>query len=289
VVHIGFDYRIRAWDRSNVSDDLVGAVYFRAVFAVCSDASNDRRLCDDYHVCGVPRNANAASEVQTLGGLWIGVFGLVRCEHLFRRGVDSQFFAEMNSPKLKIAARLQLSSEQIEALTPIGKRIRVCWDEANCQAARARSAGNDAVKAALLCGEALLEGKGILGHGKWLPWLERHCADIARSIVTAQHWMRLASANKKGCFYLEEAQSLTDAYRKVGILPELPERVSGDGTAGAREMTIDWLVGKLSGLRNVREAARGAMKSWSQEQRRKLAEELRPLIELYHELIPEAA
>lgn len=184
-----------------------------------------------------------------------------------------------SSSKLR-APGLRLSVEQLEELAPIGKRIRENWDLANCKAALARSSGAEAVKAALLCGDALNEAKGRLRHGEWLAWLERHCGDVARSITTAQNWMRLARVNNQGFGFLEEASSLTVAYRMVGILPALPEREGGEGTL----VTLEQVSGRLAWLRRQADA----VASWSEEQKRKLADELRPLIELYHQLIPEA-
>lgn len=191
--------------------------------------------------------------------------------------------------KLRVDVASQLSGEEIETLGRIGKRIRGCWDEANCLAARARASGNDAVKAALLCGEALLEAKGVLGHGRFGSWLERHCAEVAHSYETAARWMRLATANLSGVTVLE-AGSLTAAYRLVGILPALERSSSGEGDGeagdGGKGMTIDGLVGRLSFFRKVQSAVRSAVVGWTIEERRRLAEELRPLIDLYRELMP---
>jgi hypothetical protein len=175
--------------------------------------------------------------------------------------------------------KLRLSVEQIEELDPIGKRIRLTWDEANCLAARARETGHQAVAAALLCGQALLEAKRKLQHGQWLPWLNKHCADVGRSIDTAQNWMRLAKANTEGIRFLE-ANSLTAAYRMVGILPEL-ETV---GQPQQKELTVDALAKRLQWIRTASET----VKSWSAEQKQAAVEQLRPLVALYHQLIPEA-
>jgi hypothetical protein len=47
----------------------------------------------------------------------------------------------------------------------------------------------DSVRHAIAAGELLIEAKGQLGHGRWLPWLRDHCAISER---TAQLYMRVA-------------------------------------------------------------------------------------------------
>lgn len=189
----------------------------------------------------------------------------------------------------KRAPGLRLSVEQIEALAPIGKRIREHWETAIAKAALSRANGDGAVKEALLCGKALLEAKAGLEHGHWLPWLERHCAEVFKGILTAQRWMRLAAANTSGVTFLEEAHSMTAAYRMVGILPALDVvrmegAVDGECVVVARAPTWEGFAGRLGWLRE----AAGAARAWPIEERRRLVEELRPLVALYRELEEEA-
>src|SRR6516165_401568 len=47
----------------------------------------------------------------------------------------------------------------------------------------------DSVRHAIAAGELLIEAKGQLGHGRWLPWLRDHCAISER---TAQLYVRVA-------------------------------------------------------------------------------------------------
>ena len=52
------------------------------------------------------------------------------------------------------------------------------------------SALRDSVRHAIAAGELLIEAKGQLGHGRWLPWLRDHCTISER---TAQLYMRVAN------------------------------------------------------------------------------------------------
>src|SRR6516165_7434290 len=42
---------------------------------------------------------------------------------------------------------------------------------------------------AITAGHLLIKGKGLVGHGEWLPWLESHCSLSER---LAQKYMRVA-------------------------------------------------------------------------------------------------
>jgi hypothetical protein len=49
----------------------------------------------------------------------------------------------------------------------------------------------ESVRHAIAAGELLIEAKGQLGHGRWLPWLRDHCTISER---TAQLYMRVAKS-----------------------------------------------------------------------------------------------
>src|SRR4051794_5014264 len=51
------------------------------------------------------------------------------------------------------------------------------------------AAYGNAVAHAIRAGELLLEVKGLVGHGRWLPWLAEN---FPASVRTAQGYMRLA-------------------------------------------------------------------------------------------------
>src|SRR6516164_3462768 len=52
------------------------------------------------------------------------------------------------------------------------------------------AAFRDSVRHAIAAGELLIEAKGQLGHGRWLPWLRDYCTISER---TAQLYMRVAN------------------------------------------------------------------------------------------------
>jgi hypothetical protein len=52
----------------------------------------------------------------------------------------------------------------------------------------------DGVRHAINAGELLIEAKGQIAHGQWLPWLRDHCAISER---TAQLYMRVAKNRKE--------------------------------------------------------------------------------------------
>lgn len=88
--------------------------------------------------------------------------------------------------------------------------------EASILAKDAKSKAFDAIKSALLCGQALNKAKGMVPHGQWLRWLGENCKDIEDR--TAQKYMRLANTNHGS--HLTEATSLRQAYQLAGIIPE---------------------------------------------------------------------
>jgi hypothetical protein len=51
------------------------------------------------------------------------------------------------------------------------------------------AAAQTSIEHAIKCGEMLIEAKGLLKHGQWLPWLHDNCGLSERS---AQRYMRLA-------------------------------------------------------------------------------------------------
>jgi Protein of unknown function (DUF3102) len=57
-----------------------------------------------------------------------------------------------------------------------------------------QEAAKTAAEHAITAGHALIEAKGLLKHGEWLPWLREHCALAER---TAQLYMKIASSGLK--------------------------------------------------------------------------------------------
>src|SRR6516164_6174986 len=99
------------------------------------------------------------------------------------------------------------------------------------------AAFRDSVRHAIAAGELLIEAKGQLGHGRWLPWLRDHCAISER---TAQLYMRVAKnrteieaqiRNGVADLSLNEAAALlmlSSDVRKLLAFARDAENLSGD-------------------------------------------------------------
>jgi hypothetical protein len=71
----------------------------------------------------------------------------------------------------------------------MSNRLPILAAEIMREHAEVRRAAQMSVEHAIKAGEALIEAKGQLKHGKWLPWLRDNCEMSAR---TAQLYMQLA-------------------------------------------------------------------------------------------------
>ena len=63
-----------------------------------------------------------------------------------------------------------------------------------------------ALQHAMAAGDALIQAKTGLRHGQWLPWLERHCADISER--SARNYMTIAAA--RGTVLAAKSATLAD-------------------------------------------------------------------------------
>lgn len=113
-------------------------------------------------------------------------------------------------------ATIQTPAEQVVFLEDLARQANEHYEEAGSKASRAKSAVNEAVTAALLCGKALNDAKEILPHGKFLSWLQTYCPNISR--MTASKYMRLSNVNHG--LHLDSAKGLRQAYQLCGIIPE---------------------------------------------------------------------
>lgn len=94
---------------------------------------------------------------------------------------------------------LDLQPELVEQLDGIAQRVRTHHDEAMAAGHVFRKASEEMRAAVLLCGQALVEAKGLLPHGKWIPWVRQRCK---MSVRTAQHYMQCAQPNTQGVAHL---------------------------------------------------------------------------------------
>ncbi len=81
-----------------------------------------------------------------------------------------------------------------------------------------------AVNMAIKVGLYLLETQARVKHGKWLPWLKKHCADLSQA--TAYRYMKLAANLSR--VINSGATGLKQAYLLTGILPEAKPEVETD-------------------------------------------------------------
>lgn len=72
---------------------------------------------------------------------------------------------------------------------------------------------NESAAEAILCGQALIEAKKIVGHGKWLKWLEKKCPKISHD--KASKCMRVAK--NPTALNLTGGRSATQLFIACGI------------------------------------------------------------------------
>jgi len=89
---------------------------------------------------------------------------------------------------------------------------------------------------ALDAGAALIEAKGLLRHGRWLPWLREHCRLPER---TAQLYMKLAALEVPpeliAALGMEQAAQ-SDARWRLRV--QKPDPLAARGEQGAREWRV---------------------------------------------------
>jgi ParB family chromosome partitioning protein len=92
---------------------------------------------------------------------------------------------------------------------------------------KSKSSIVDCVKYAIECGRALIAKKGSMRHGKWLPWLQVHAAELGfETRRTAARLMSLAASNGSLTSHLEPPEALALSRQIWGNL--LPANYSSD-------------------------------------------------------------
>jgi len=109
-----------------------------------------------------------------------------------------------------------LSITQLQKLDKLAREIRSSYDSAGKLAKSARERSREALAEAMLCGKALNEAKGMVGHGGWLKWIAAHCKGVSHD--TATRYMHLA--NSAHVRNLKDPNSLRQAYIAIGILDD---------------------------------------------------------------------
>lgn len=104
-----------------------------------------------------------------------------------------------------------------------------------------RDAAKTAAEKAIEAGRALIEAKGLLKHGQWLPWLKEHCQLSER---TAQLYMHIARLG------LESASVADLGLKAAGQALWVIRDESYDPFAGCDEAAKrEWLLFVLFGIR----------------------------------------
>ena len=112
-----------------------------------------------------------------------------------------------------------------------------------------RDAAKNIVQQVVIAGQALNDAKAKLGHGEWLPWLERHC-DLSER--TAHNYMLLAA--NRGKFAIDADLTLNQALRQI----KGDGSPKDDGPASLYDKAQATLISKLSKLlpEDVEDAAK---------------------------------
>lgn len=169
---------------------------------------------------------------------------------------------------------IEIGMDNAAELIALKSEVIEHYENAITEAGRAIRSGQEAVKAALLCGHALIKSKALLKHGEWLPWLHRlETIDQA----TAFKFVRLAKLCHEINF--DQCASVRQAYILAGIIPQ-PEPKQADGTVF--ELTPKWTLSSLSRL--APRIDRRVVVTWLDEDKQAVRAQLEPLVRLYEEL-----
>ena len=103
---------------------------------------------------------------------------------------------------------------------------------ANTAVIIARQRGEDAFKAAIAVGNALLEAKEIVGYGEFGKWLEKHVKGASES--TLYNWMKLARIPTVG--KVGTPKNLKKAYIQCGIIHEQDDVIDVEEVADPKSL-----------------------------------------------------
>lgn len=144
---------------------------------------------------------------------------------------------------------------------------------------------NITLRRMVAAGAELVRAKGDLEHGRFIAWLW-DCGIVGHGAGQVSHptvtkWMKLARFAELRPGDLDSAQSVTQAYRLAGILPELDSQSSGGSGAGSGSLILQ--LAKVEKSISLQLATR-PLNQWAGEDRALLRERLRPMVELYEQL-----
>lgn len=142
-----------------------------------------------------------------------------------------------------------------------------------------------ALRRAIIAGRLLIQGKGEREHGEFQAWLESEgiVGDEADQVSyrSAVRWMGLAKFDSMHPGALDSCNSITQAYKMAGLLPESEPSSSGGGGG-----TGDYLPLITKSARALEETiAARPLKSWSRGDLRLLEERLRTMALLHEKVL----
>jgi hypothetical protein len=123
-------------------------------------------------------------------------------------------------------------AERKRSLDELRKEANEHYELAESYANKTIEFRNEAVKEAILCGQALNEAKKLVPFGGWLIWLRKNCSQMCQS--RAYNYMGLATKfHHDG--NLAEAAGLRQALIAIGALvdPEAKERGEASNSINA--------------------------------------------------------
>jgi len=124
------------------------------------------------------------------------------------------------------AQKFRKFQEQLKSLSDadLARGINGLVPKIDAAVSAVRKQAAAAVNMAIEAGLHLLETQRRVKHGKWLPWLKKHCSDLSQA--TAYRYMQLAA--KLSHVINSNPAGLREAYRLAGILPESKPEVETD-------------------------------------------------------------
>lgn len=123
-----------------------------------------------------------------------------------------------NLRKLKsLSLTLDSGLEESRKLRKLAAELNDGCDELDALRLEARDLHSRVLNRVRLQGDALIKAKEMLGHGHFLPWLERSVERI--STRTARNWMRAARWADANVQAFANLESVAQLYMLAGILP----------------------------------------------------------------------
>lgn len=138
-----------------------------------------------------------------------------------------------------------------------------------------------AVNLAIQQGGDLLLAKAQCRHGEFEDWLKKNFVkQCGKTIRRAQQYMKLAVAAKtKGTSFFENAGSIEEAFRLLGLLPEI-EHVQSD----IPQLTLPPIFKPFNFIAEWLAKDGDSLASWERPQLEELRQRVKPAVELHERI-----